>query len=94
MIHAADLSTPTRNFETLRHWTYLLFDEFFAQGDLEKANNIPTSFLCDRDTVRVCKEQPGFCNYVVMPIWNIVSTIMPQTEVATNRAIDNVVNWQ
>ena len=29
MIHAADLSQPTRRFETLRSWVYLLFEEFF-----------------------------------------------------------------
>lgn len=30
MIHACDLSTPTRRFDTLKRWTYLLFEEFFA----------------------------------------------------------------
>ena len=29
-LHACDVSTPTRNFDTLKTWTYLLFDEFFA----------------------------------------------------------------
>lgn len=29
LIHCCDLSTPTRNFETLKKWTYLLFEEFF-----------------------------------------------------------------
>ena len=29
MIHACDLSTPTRRFDTLKNWTYLLFEEFF-----------------------------------------------------------------
>ena len=94
MIHACDLSTPTRTFDCLRQWTYLLFDEFFAQGDLEAAADMPISFLCDRQTVTVAKEQPGFCNYIVLPIWNIVSIIMPQMEDSTYRATENVVNWQ
>ena len=71
-----------------------MFDEFFVQGDVEKANKMSASFLCDRDTTIVAKEQPGFCNYIVIPIWNLVSTIMPQTEVATNRASENVVKWK
>ena len=29
LVHACDLSTPTRKFDTLKEWTYLLFDEFF-----------------------------------------------------------------
>ena len=56
MIHACDLSPPARNFETAKKWTYLLFEEFFAQGDSEKNNGMPASFLCDRTTTTVCKE--------------------------------------
>jgi len=69
MIHACDLSPPTRRFETVRKWTYLLFEEFFAQGDLEKKSNMPASFLCDRETTKVASEQPGFSNFIVIPIW-------------------------
>ena len=29
VIHSCDLSTPTREFDCLREWTYLLFEEFF-----------------------------------------------------------------
>merc|ERR1712060_390576 len=64
LIHACDLSTPTRKFDTLRTWTYLLFEEFFKQGDIEKSIEKPVSFLCDRETVVVCREQPGFLNFI------------------------------
>ena len=37
VIHAADCSVPCMpNFDYVRKWTYLLFDEFFEQGDMEK----------------------------------------------------------
>jgi hypothetical protein len=94
LIHSADLSTPTRPFDTLKRWTYELFDEFFDQGDIEKANSMPASFLCDRETTVVCKEQPGFLNFIVLPIWEMVAIIMPPMEVAKNRAQENVVMWQ
>jgi len=29
LMHSCDLSTPTRKFDTLKKWTYLLFEEFF-----------------------------------------------------------------
>ena len=35
-VHAADVSTQCRPFEIAHEWTYLLFEEFFKQGDLEK----------------------------------------------------------
>lgn len=56
LLHSCDLSTATREFDTLKQWTYLLFDEFFKQGDLEKENDMPASFLCDRNTVVIPKE--------------------------------------
>jgi|LauGreDrversion4_2_1035121.scaffolds.fasta_scaffold22794_2 hypothetical protein len=40
-VHAADLSTATRPFDVLKRWTFLLFEEFFLQGDLEKQEQIP-----------------------------------------------------
>ena len=94
VIHACDLSTPTREFDCLREWTYLLFEEFFNQGDVEKANNMPASFLCDRETIRVAKEQPGFVNFVCLPIWKVVTAIMPGMEVTHNRAQENIINWR
>ena len=53
-LHAADCSVPCRpDFDIVRKWTYLLFDEFFMQGDLELKENLAVSFLCDRKTTNV-----------------------------------------
>ena len=93
VIHACDLSTPTRDFDCLREWTYLLFEEFFKQGDVEKDHGMPASFLCDRDTVQVAREQPGFVKFVVLPIWNVFTSILPGMEPTQIRAQENIVNW-
>ena len=92
-IHACDLSTPTRKFDTLKEWTYLLYEEFFIQGDVEKSESMPASFLCDRETVQVPKEQPGFLNYIVIPYWNLVTTVFPATQLLSIRAEENCVAW-
>lgn len=55
-LHSADLSVPCRSdFKLVRKWTYLLFDEFFQQGDQELKLELPVSFLCDRKTTNVAK---------------------------------------
>ena len=55
-LHAADVSVPCRpQFEIVRKWTYLLFEEFFYQGDMEIKQNLDVSFLCDRKTTNVAK---------------------------------------
>ena len=53
IVHSSDVSTQTRGFDTVVEWTKLLFEEFFHQGDIEKQEGLPVSFLCDRDTVRI-----------------------------------------
>lgn len=53
----------------VKKWTYLLFDEFFDQGDLEKEKGLPISMLCDRDNTNVAQSQPGFIGFVVMPLF-------------------------
>ena len=76
-IHACDLSPSTRAFPIVREWIYLLFAEFFRQGDLEKEKGFPITFLCDRNATNIAKAQPGFCNFVCIPMFNEISNVMP-----------------
>ena len=93
-LHACDLSTPTRNFDTLKKWTYLLFEEFFEQGDVEKNAGMPASFLCDRETTVIAKEQPGFINFIVAPLWKHVGTILPNMGPACEKTSQNSLTWK
>ena len=68
-LHMADISPPSREFEIANEWTYLLFQEFFKQGDLEKEQNLPVTFLCNRNTTSVSGSQPGFIGFVVQPLF-------------------------
>jgi hypothetical protein len=68
-IHSCDISQQTRDFEVVRDWTYLLFDEFFKQGDLELSMGLPISMLCDRTTTNVAQAQAGFLNFVLLPLY-------------------------
>jgi hypothetical protein len=72
-VHTGDMSVATRHFDVVRNWTYLLFDEFFAEGDMEKANDLPLGFLNDRTGVKVIGMQAGFVNFAVMPIFKAMA---------------------
>ena len=54
-MHLCDVSNGARDFPITKNWSYLLFDEFFDQGDLERQQKLPISFLCDRKTIQVNK---------------------------------------
>ena len=85
MVHSSDFVSFTRKFDTNHDWTYLLFEEFFNQGDMEKENEKEIYFLCDRTTTIVAKTQPGFASFIVIPTWDIIRTILPNINEAFQR---------
>ena len=81
----------------VKEWTYLLFEEFFVQGDNEKQQQLPISMLCDRETTNVAKSQPGFINFVVLPLYQIVGQILPvvsQKDGCIDTLKQNCERWQ
>ena len=57
MVHCADLSNPTKPLELYRRWVDLIMEEFFRQGDKERANGIDISPMCDRHSATIEKSQ-------------------------------------
>lgn len=77
-VHSADISQQCRPFEVVKEWVFLLFEEFFRQGDIEKEMELPVSMLCDRDTTKVAGSQPGFIGFVVMPLFQTLTPFIPE----------------
>ena len=60
LVHAADISNPTRTFDIAYLWAKKVVQEFFDQGDKERALGLEISRLCDRNTTNFAKSQrPG-----------------------------------
>jgi hypothetical protein len=92
-LHAADLSHNVKSFEVTEKWTGLLMSEFWNQGDLEKMNNLSISFNCDRETANVPKSQISFLNGFIIPTFQIIVQMFPDTEFFLQNAQDNIDNW-
>ncbi|VUZ50716.1 unnamed protein product, partial [Hymenolepis diminuta] len=45
ILHAADISHPTKSWKLHEKWTHMLVEEFFNQGDRETARGLPVSPL-------------------------------------------------
>ena len=50
--------------------------EFYEQGDLEKANDLPVSKFFDRTQPNVPKCQLGFIDFVVRPLMEVVNELL------------------
>uniref|UniRef100_A0A9L0JYK4 Phosphodiesterase n=1 Tax=Equus asinus TaxID=9793 RepID=A0A9L0JYK4_EQUAS len=59
LLHAADISHPTKQWSVHSRWTKALMEEFFRQGDKEAELGLPFSPLCDRTSTLVAQSQIG-----------------------------------
>ena len=74
IIHACDISNPTKPYEIYNIWANKVMNEFYLQGDKEKNLGIPVSFLCDRNTTSIPQGQIGFIEGVVFPFFDTFSS--------------------
>lgn len=57
MVHCADLSNTAKPLDIYTKWMHRLMEEFFLQGDRERAAGLDISPMCDRETATVEKSQ-------------------------------------
>ena len=79
-LHSSDISNPAKPDKISSLWTERVYGEFFIQGDLEKAKNLPISAFCDRETTNINQAMIGFINFVVMPTINILVTLINEVK--------------
>ncbi|XP_061482033.1 dual specificity calcium/calmodulin-dependent 3',5'-cyclic nucleotide phosphodiesterase 1A-like [Rhineura floridana] len=72
IVHAADISHPSKPWELHQHWAKALMEEFFKQGDKEAALGLPISSLCDRKTTNIAESQIGFIDVIVKPVFSLI----------------------
>ena len=79
VIHSADLGIHSRSWELSIKWTELLHDEFFKQYEEEVKLGLPTLPMMER-TVNVSQNQVGFINFMVLPLYQVLSDAFPQVK--------------
>ena len=78
IIHAADISNPTKPLEVYKEWGQRCIEEFFKQGDLERKKGLSISFNCDRNIVSLPQSQLGFMDVIVLPLFTVLNEYFPQ----------------
>lgn len=77
-LHAADISSPAKDFNTCQNWMNRVYTEFFLQGDMEKKLGLNVSLMCDRNTTKINKSQCGFINFIIAPTFELVDHFIPE----------------
>jgi len=92
-LHLADVSNPLKPFHICEAWAERVLDEFFAQGDEEKARSLPVGMLNDRDRVNRPGSQHGFIHFLVAPLVEPAVLIMQPLHVLYGHMADNLSQW-
>lgn len=93
MLHTADVNNPMKPWDLAVSIAYLCIDEFFAQGDLEKAAGIPVQMLNDRDKVNRPNSQVGFIEFFIAPMVDPIVSLFPQLHDLADHLGENIQHW-
>jgi len=73
----SDLGHLALDWEVHLPWVRRLEEEFFKQGDREKAAGLPVSFLMDRSKPGASATQVGFLDHVALPLFRMLARALP-----------------
>ncbi|KAL7527084.1 hypothetical protein ACHAXR_001790 [Thalassiosira sp. AJA248-18] len=95
LLHLADISNAAKPRSVSLEWTDAVYDEFFLQGDMEAAQDMTISPLCDRATTNRPEAQVGFMNFVVKPAFALLARCIPEVESVVMRQLEeNFKFWE
>ena len=94
LLHAADIANQGRVFKIAKNLSFKCLEEFFNQGDSEKALGLPISYLCDRSSVSIPSSQIGFISHVVYPFFEKIIEIFPGLNEILVNLKQNELEWK
>ncbi|KAK3840130.1 MAG: hypothetical protein JOS17DRAFT_677874 [Linnemannia elongata] len=93
LLHAADVSNAVKPWTICKRWSDLVVQEFFRQGDIEKAQHLPVSPNMDRDQHNQPQISLGFSDFVVQPYFEAFVELLPDASPLMTTLADNRVHW-
>ncbi|KAL7056340.1 hypothetical protein AAHC03_020782 [Spirometra sp. Aus1] len=93
MVHCADLSNTAKPLDLYTRWMNRLMEEFFLQGDRERAAGLDISPMCDRQTATVEKSQVSFIDFISHPLWETWSDLVHPAAQGILELLEYNRNW-
>ena len=66
-LHISDLTNPAKQWLESYKWSWLVYEEFFLQGDREKQLSLPIGPLNNRNIINLADSQIGFISFIIQP---------------------------
>ena len=89
----ADISNCGRPQPLYMRWGAKIADEFYQQGDRERAFGLPCSPFMDRQQPAMARGQISFMNFVVIPMFESISEFLPKMHFSVDHTEANKAYW-
>ncbi|KAG0048033.1 hypothetical protein BGZ83_006958 [Gryganskiella cystojenkinii] len=93
LLHAADISNAVKPWTICKRWSDLVVQEFFRQGDIEKAQDLPVSPNMDRNQHNQPQISLGFGDFVVQPYFEVLAELLPRAIPVLDSLASNREQW-
>ena len=92
----ADISNCSRPLNLYLRWAERIAEEFYAQGDIEQRIDIQVSPFMERrkHATDFAKGQMSFMNYIVIPMFEDIATLLPLLQPLVTRTEANRAYWE
>lgn len=96
VVKCADIGHAAKMRKLHVLWSALIIEEFFLQGDDERADSSDISPFMDRHSENSAKNQVGFFEFIVLPFYDTVAQVIfaPEFSVIHNIAKQNYTLWK
>jgi hypothetical protein len=94
LIKSADIGNIMKPFAVSARWADRLLEEFFAQGDAERAAGVPVTPFMDRALVSKGKSQVGFIGFMGLPLFETLASALPELESVAKGLAENLATWK
>jgi hypothetical protein len=92
-LKAADIGHSIKKLPLHLEWSRRITEEFFLQGDRERALGIPIGPFNDRMHTNVAKSQIGFLDFVVSPCYTVWAEYMGNIQETIHNLSVNRSHW-
>eukprot|EP01063_Lacrimia_lanifica_P008970 TRINITY_DN16020_c0_g1_i1.p1 TRINITY_DN16020_c0_g1~~TRINITY_DN16020_c0_g1_i1.p1 ORF type:complete len:693 (+),score=209.95 TRINITY_DN16020_c0_g1_i1:132-2210(+) len=94
-IKTADISNCARPTQLYLKWANNIAEEFYTQGDKEEQAGLPISPFMDRrkKETDLAKGQMSFINFIVMPLFQMMSELLPNLKFSVGHCEANRERW-
>jgi hypothetical protein len=93
MVKCADISNVVKPTAVARRWALRVTDEFFGQGDAERALGMEVSQNCDRLANSRVALQIGFIDYLAAPLFTLLAATFPGLDTPLAQLQDNRASY-